>query len=480
MKKLYILSIAALLMAACAEEVTEKGNNGNFITFNVTDNNLLPEPTVTTAASEVPSFFNQTTTRTTVTAPTVSTPEPIKVKTDIELDEPLYLTTTVEKGIHPTPSEASTRRGTLVNTSGTLNFGVTEYKNGGATAIFTNHSLSTTANTTAQTVSTTKTWESDATSQAYNFYAYAPYLSTTANGLTLSSDGKTVTYEASTVTLANQKDLMTAYASSQYNKDGVALVFGHRLTAVTVKLNSSWSSNYTIKSIVFNSIKYKGDCSLFDGSWSNTTSGNYTVNAITESSSASANVAVNLMMIPQALTGAKMTITLQDNAETPQTHTLTASLSGTWTAGHTVTYTIGAQGITTFQAIYPTGDNKWGGTEQGPVDSYTTTDAESCGMFVVDNAGKIVYSNIKMTNGGGTTATLTPENGAKYFFSKDYTYFLYYPYKTDSQLQTIVGSTNYTNYYTVGKDVSSRITNADTFLGNRATMDKHLGWNLSF
>ena len=99
MKKLYILSIAALLMAACAEEVTEKGNNGNFITFNVTDNNLLPEPTVTTAASEVHSFFNQSTTQATVTAHIVSTPEPVKVETDLQLEEPLYMTTTIEKGI---------------------------------------------------------------------------------------------------------------------------------------------------------------------------------------------------------------------------------------------------------------------------------------------------------------------------------------------------------------------------------------------
>ncbi|MBP3845971.1 MAG: fimbrillin family protein, partial [Prevotella sp.] len=468
MKKLYMLSLTALLMAACAEEVTEKGNNGDFITFNVTDNNLLPEPTVSTAAAEVPSFFNQTTPQTTVTAPIVSTPEPVKVETDLQLDEPLYMTTTVEKGIHATTSEASTMRGTLVNTGGTLNFGVTEYKNDPddpddpETAIFTNASLSTTANTTAQTVSTTKTWESDANTNAYDFYAYAPYLSETADGLglTLSGDGKTVTYDASAVTLANQKDLMTAYASSTYNKDGVDLEFGHRLTAVTVKLNSSWSSTYTIKSIVFNNIDYAGDCSLTDGSWSNMTNGNYTVNAITESSTASANVAANLMMIPQTFgSGTKMTITLQETANSSYTHTLTASLSGTWKPGYTVTYEIGAQGISTFQAVYPNGANAWGGTTQGPVSAYQTTAAnanEAFGMYVADTDGNLVYSNIKMNvaSVSSYTATLSVASNPGYFFSKSYRYFLYYPYKSTYDANSVTA-----------KSGGVAVTDADTFLG---------------
>ena len=103
-------------------------------------------------------------------------------------------------------------------------------------------------------------------------------------------------------------------------------------------------------------LNYKNKLNISTGLWSTTasdiTNDDYSVSGIAESSTADGTVVANLMMIPQDLgTNAKLTITIQDNSTSQQTHTLTASLSGTtWVAGKTVTYEIGTLGISTFQA----------------------------------------------------------------------------------------------------------------------------------
>ena len=474
MKKLYLLALATFFMAACSEDEHDIRNNPDFITFNVTDNNMMPEPELTPsyATSRGCSFFNQDATNTQST----STP----VETDLILDHPLTLSTTIEDGINRTDNSEATRA-TLINNNSSFSFGVSEFKTGSSTAVesFTNLNFSTTANaTTAQKVNTEKTWEGDAKNSTYLFYAYAPYLSETANGLSLTDNNTTITYNANGVAVNNQQDLMTAYATSTYNTSGVNLTFGHRLTAVTVKLNTSqwdtddvsWNSNYTIKSIKFEKINYKNKLNISTGSWSTTasdiTNGDYTVSGITESSTADDAVVANLMMIPQTLgTNAKLTITIEDNAATKKTHTLTASLNGTtWTAGETITYEIGAQGVSTFQAVYPTGSNRWGGSEQGPVSSYLLTSAnanEKFGMYVV-NGTTLVYSNVEMTvTSAGATATLTPTNGNKYFFSKNYNYFLYYPYQSSytSSSVTPSGATADAFFATIANNWSVTPTN---------------------
>ena len=470
MKKLYMLSLTALLMAACAEEVTEKGNNGDFITFNVTENNLLPEPTVSTAAAEVPSFFNQTTPQTTVTAPIVSTPEPVKVKTNIELDEPLYMTTTIEKGIQMSNNH-NTMRGSLIDenqTIKTITFGVTEFPAGSNTAVtgFNNpKSFSATSNEfTAQPVSTGLTWESNATTQGYDFYAYAPYLSSSNYGLSLTDNNKSISYnsKAAGLTIANQQDLMTAVAEDvNYTTSGVNLTFNHRLTAVKIVLSDTWST-YKITSVKFSSIYYKGKVAIQTGEWTLTDSdkGEYEITGTFNT--ANKEIAAYLMMIPQTLS-TDMIITFKDGNN--QTITFEVPLTTTWSPGATVTYTIGAQGITTFQAVYPNGTNAWGGNTQGPVSAYQLTTAngnEAFGMYVADTDGNLVYSNIKMnvTSVSGYNATLSVASDPGYFFSKNYRYFLYYPYKSE-----------YTASSVTPKSGSTPVTDADTFLGNIAS-----GW----
>lgn len=465
MKKLYILAFATLFMAACSGDDNDMLKFTDIITFNVTDNNMISDPDVipSDAMSRSNSFFNHD------SFSYLSRTATSTIETDLQLDEPLVLVTTVEDGIQR-PIRNDFTRATLINNDGNISFGVSEFKSGLSTAVgsFTNLRFNTTAHaTTARKVNTGVAWEEDAQNVTYQFYAYAPYLNTATNGLSLTDNNTTITYNANNVAVGNQQDLMTAYATSTYNTNGVDLTFGHRLTAVTVKLNTSswskdnvsWNGNYTIKSVKFEKINYSNKLNISTGAWSTTAgdiiNGDYLVNGITESSTAGGTAVVNLMMIPQDLgTNVKLTITIQDNSTTPQTHTLTASLNGTtWTAGQTVTYEIGTQGISTFQAVYPTGTNAWGGSVQGPVSSYQLTSAdanEKFGMYVV-NGSTLVYSNIEMSvTNAGATATLTPVNGNNYFFSKNYKYFLYYPYKS-----------SYTS-----SNVTPSATTADAFFDN--------------
>ena len=270
MKKLYSITLASLLVAACAEDIDTNNISSQYITFNVTDNNILPQPEAETRNTSqfgqsdtfVPenSLFNLSTTA------DANSPAIDQTPIETDLDEDLVLITTVEDGIH-LPQSESTTRGAQVST-GTFNFGVTEYKNGGAVvSTLENVSFS---GQNSQTVHTGKTWESDAATNEYEFYAYYPYLDPTldptSNGLTLSSDKKTINYVCSSVSVADQQDLMTAYRSTQYTKTGVNLEFGHRLCAVKIALGT-WTTGYTIKSVKFSRIIKSGTLNISDGSW---------------------------------------------------------------------------------------------------------------------------------------------------------------------------------------------------------------------
>ena len=277
-------------MAACAEDVEMNNRNAQYITFNVTDQNYLPDPVEDTRSAqaspfegEAQEFTPQNSLFTYNTATKTPTIDQTPVETD--LDEDLCLITTVEDGIHLDNAAATTRGGQV--SSGTFSFGVTEYKNGGSVvSTFNNVQFSgVTVSTSSQKVNTGKTWESDAGSSNYDFYACYPYLTAGAaasNGLSLAPDCKTITYDCSSVTVANQQDLMTAYASSAYNKDGISLAFGHRLCAVKIVLSSSWNTSYTIKSINFSSIKKSGTYNIANNTWGSLgTAGSYDVSGIT-------------------------------------------------------------------------------------------------------------------------------------------------------------------------------------------------------
>ncbi len=432
----HILPCLVLLLAACTENLET-----NYITFRVSDEDYLPAPEVATrAVAEAPAVL------------------PL----ESNLDEDLVLMTTIEDGIN-LPMQPATR-GAQTGTGSMFAFGVSEYASNGTTAVtnFQNVQFSGTSAqpSMAQTVNSGKTWESNAADNAYRFYAYSPTLTTgtASNGLTLQSGNKTITYDCTSVSVANQQDLMTAYASSTYNSNGVALAFGHRLCAVKIQLAAGWNTSYTIKGVSFSSVVKSGTVSLEDGSWSSLgAAGAYTPADITETSSASGGVAVYLMMVPQTLSSCVMTVTLQKSGESYQS-TLKATLdNNTWGAGKTVTYTISPSAITSVTVTYPASWSSTSGTTTitGPVTTYTTTD--SFGLFAVDKDGKIVISNLQITapTANAASQTITLPSGPLY--SQQYTYYIYYPYQ----------STLTTTYSTLAAGQTySGATTADTFFAN--------------
>ena len=474
MKKLFIFALTSLLMAACAEDSEFGNNSGRYIVFNVTDNNVLSEPEVTTRSASTSAFdgadafvpqnslFNSAAIEGINLAVTQT---PI----ESDLDEDLVMTTTIEKGIHR-PEQTATR-GAQVGTGDTFGFGVSEYQSDGTTAVagFQNVQLTgvSAQPSSAQTVHSGKTWESNATSNAYKFYAYSPTLTTgtPSNGLTLQTGNKTITYDCTSVAVANQQDLMTAYASSNYNKDGVALAFGHRLCAVKIQLGASWNTNYTIQSVSFSSVVKSGTLSLADGSWgSKGAAGAYTPSGITNASAANGTVAVYLMMVPQTLSSCVLTVSIRKSGDSFDT-VLKTTLSTVWNAGETVTYTISPSTISTVTVNYPLGTNGWSdgssGHIDGPVTAYTASD--HFGLFAVDKDGKIVISNLDLTSTASATPSITLPSG--YIYSSQYTYYLYYPYQSD----LITNTTKYNAGGLAQGQTYSGASNADTFFANVIT-----------
>ena len=476
MKKLFILTLASLLMAACAEDVETTQNDARYITFNVTDQNYLTQPVEETRSAEASPFegealeFTPQNSLFTASA-TANTPTIDQTPVETDLDEDLCLITTVEDGIH-LDNAAATTRGAQKGTGDNFTFGVSEFKNSDGSAItnLQNLELNTTAQpSTSQKVHTNRTWESDAakSSPKYDFYAYSPYLSAATNGLTLDSGNKSITYDCSSIDVDNQQDLMTACATGQqYDKNGVNLAFGHRLCAVKIVLGIA-TTGCTINSIVFSNVIKSGTVSLADGSWSNIGSpGSYTVNGITQatqSSSAEQNVAVCLMMVPQTLSSCTLTITLTD-ANSLQ-HTLKATLSKTWHAGKTVTLTITPTAISSFTVKYPCIANSSGwynsstsSCVDGPVTAYTS--GESFGLFAVDKNNNIVISNEQVTaSASGNSVTLSTT--ANRFYSSQYTYYLYYPYQSDL---TASGKSGYA--LRQGESYTPSDDDADTFFAD--------------
>ena len=418
MKNILVYSISfLLLMVGCAEDDSIGGNEGNIV-FRVSEE--FQELMTRNGASCVQSVF--------------------PVETDIDTEEPLFVFSTVENGISKSEHSNATR-GAKVEDATSLSFGVSEYTS-------TNEEVSNFQNvapfynSTAQLYNSGRAWEEaafDSPAPTYKFYAYAPYLSTTVNGLTLSDDKRSIYYNASGVTVANQQDLMTAYASSTYTPTGIPLVFEHRLCAIRLVLGS-WVSGYTISSVRFTSIISSGTVSLDNGSWEKGSTGEYIVSGITGANSTGYNVtgignteasALYLMMVPQTVS-TDMIITLTD--ANSQVHTLTANVSGTWDAGKTVTYTITPQGITSMTATYPTG---WGG-EIGPVTQFES--GESFGLFAINpSTNQVVMSNVEVSVSSDGTSLVLPSGK---IYSAQHRYFLYYPYQSSLTGAPALGATN--------------------------------------
>lgn len=435
MKKSFLLILAlGFLFCSCSEQSLERDDMGKYIFFNVADNS---EGLVTVKADSQSS----------------------EMEADSYTDKPFILSFSEMAGWE---ADNPDTRGSLVTSAADLSFGVSEYNNSDAAVSALQNVSPTYSASTTPCYTTSVPWESAAyaaTPQSYKFYAYYPHIATAGskqtNGLTLNSGHRTLSYDATGISVANQPDLMTAYAESSYSRSGVSLGFKHRLCGVRIKIGSTWRSGWRINAIRFGNISYAGTVDI-NGSWSSLTTGAYTVTGFTEAGDPGEDAAAYLMMIPQDVSSSIITIGVTNGVETGS---FRADLSGTWKEGETVTYTLtwGDDDVI-LSALYM----RWTPTDgsaavDGPVTQYEY--GQSFGVFAVDNATKkVVYVNQLMTaETTGVSPNLSGSNNVK----RTYTFYVYYPYQS-------VNPTSYTVDQTLSDPLPSAFDffNSNSFITN--------------
>lgn len=203
-------------------------------------------------------------------------------------------------------------------------------------------------------------------SSRVRFFAYSPYsgadvFTSSDASLTYSSPDYTgaplLTYTVAHE-VKSQIDLMTATADYDTSSGGsVDFTFGHALTAVTVNAGKGIFAG-KISKITLSGIYGSGTNRIGSKEWTPDESSiteftiekESTLNPAEGSHLTSEAVTLNdgeltFLMIPQELPdGAALKVTFTDGVSSEE-HELTAELTGTWTAGTAVKYTISTTGI---------------------------------------------------------------------------------------------------------------------------------------
>ena len=194
-----------------------------------------------------------------------------------------------------------------------------------------------------------KQWQKASDKMA--FYAY--YAGTSSANFSLSGENPTLSYTIAD-DVANQQDLLVAKAEN-VTGDGtnknIGLTFSHALTAVQFGIGSTMA-NGTIKKIELQGIMSKGTYNYSDEKWSSQSENKtYTLNNLnidisdnkgkTSGTTLITGQGSNndlMLLMPQTLgADAKLVVTIESNGTS---HVLTMNLSGTWSPGHTVTYSL--------------------------------------------------------------------------------------------------------------------------------------------
>ena len=351
------------------------------------------------------------------------------------LAKPLYL--------HPLETENTSVMNAMPQTRGVMNesstvgsFGVSAVysKDGVNSSLFQNEEA--TQNGSCWFTSSNATWPLDG---SVSFYAYAPNKETSLS-LQGSDDvvkNKTIRYTANT-DFSKQPDLIVAksennaFTSSTVNK-AVSLSFSHALTAITFSISADMIPG-TVKSITVSGVYGQGDYDLSKASkasWASlATPSTYAITLNTSIKAGESKTLTDknsaLMMIPQPLDNAKVSMVFNDGAKDK---TVSFSLNGTsWTAGKHITYVLSSSKITTLNMgslTYPTG---WNSVNTGAKNQIRTAydSNTSAGLFVVNEDRKIIAANVQLTYNG--TSWSLPA-GSKLKFSPKYNYFVYYPYQ---------------------------------------------------
>ena len=360
--------------------------------------------------------------------------------TDEAFSKPLYLhpIETVNKTLK---NQGPTTRGTMNFDPVVNNFGVSanyiSKKDGVERSLFPNEEA--TLNGSYWFTSSNATWPLDG---SVSFYAYAPNKDTSLS-LQGSDDvmkNKTIRYTANT-DFSKQPDLIVAknennaFTSSTANK-AVSLSFSHALTAITFSISADMIPG-KVKSITVSGVYGQGDYDFSNASWVSLASpSTYVIKPNDASVNAGESKALTdknsaLMMIPQPLDNAKVSMIFNDGAKDK---TVSFSLNGTsWTAGKHITYVLSSSKITTLKMgdlTYPSGWNSVNTDAKNQIRKAYAPNT-SAGLFVVNEEkenkeNKVIDANVQLTYDG--TSWSLPA-GSKLKFSPQYNYFVYYPYQ---------------------------------------------------
>ena len=397
------------------------------------------------------------------------------IHVNANLAKPLYLHPVVQEGIHIWSKQGTpiTRSGApiedveqerVVQTRGSMKNNLSDYSSFNVSAVNTqdnNESLFFGYQKTASVTSnSTTTWHVPdgincwpVAPATLSFYAYAP----TDNSMVTVESGddaagvKTVHYKATTP-VTDQPDLIVSSAAksrpSNAKPTAVNLPFYHALTAVTFSVDAAMMPG-TLTKVELENVNIEGDCTMTASatpstpsfSWSNQTTPSTFSFDFNQSVGSSAVTLTSgdqtLMMVPQTLPDdAKVNFTFTVNGVS---QTLSAPIGGegkTWEAGKSIIYKLSTNAISTISATsvsFPTTWNDIAVTSATDKVSYpksTFDNGESIGLYVVDEAGQLVGSNIKLTK---NTSGWKLDGNDKFMLLTRYKYFAYYPYKSDDQ-----------------------------------------------
>ena len=328
MKKSHILHwamgvVMTPLLGSCAfDELYEIAGGGDGMSFSVE---------VTQLQEELGSSFR---------APRIT-------DTEISGDNmKMYVRRTTEGYVHRHEAKGVATRGTSVKSIDkfTLNSYTYSTSLSSATPVSTNEEI-----TKSGGWKSSNQWKKASDNMA--FYAYNAG-NTTAN-FSLSNGNPTLSYTVADA-VANQQDLLVAKAEN-VTGDGtnknIGLTFSHALTAVQFGIGSTMAAG-TITKIELQGIMSKGTYNYSDGTWSSQSENKtYTLNNLNIDISdnkvkGSGTTLITgqsgsndlMLLMPQTLgADAKLVVTIESNGTS---HVLTMNLSGTWSPGHTVTYSL--------------------------------------------------------------------------------------------------------------------------------------------
>ena len=392
------------------------------------------------------------------------------IHVNANLAKPLYLHPVVQDGIHIWSKQGTpiTRSGApiedveqerVVQTRGSKKDKLSDYTSFNVSAVNTHDNPESLffgyqKATSVTTSNSTTTWhvpdgincwpEAPAT---LSFYAYAP----TDNPMVKVTSGddaagvKTVHYKA-TSTVTEQPDLIVSSAAesrpSNAKPAAVNLPFYHALTAVTFSVDAAMMPG-TLTKVELVNVNTEGDCTMTASatpsfSWSNQTTPSTFSFDFNQSVGSSAVTLTSgektLMMVPQELPAdAKVNFTFTVNGVS---QTLSAPIGGkgkTWEAGKSIIYKLSTNAVSTISATsvsFPTTWNDIAVTSATDKVSYpksTFDNGESIGLYVVDEVGQLVGSNIKLTK---NTDGWKLDGNDKFMLLTRYKYFAYYPYST--------------------------------------------------